>query len=268
MHSTRDEVDHTMRTDSIEGPERMEGTERRKILVVGNEGGFTEDIITYAIHLAQRMGHDLLALSVGRSIESAAQASQAAKTAESFRSRAEACGVRCEHLRRFGDPGAVVEDLSHEVKRIEFMVADSRIRLEDVSREIAVPIYTVAPNSSLEKGAGKMSKESGLEKKKPWVQTIGFGLGAVALYAAVFTNSDTVMRYFTKGGWYAALPIATVFLVSFIHGAFASNLWSLLGVEAMKKDALRATEVKVAQKRKQARKRPRAYAYVNPFHKI
>ena len=68
-------------------------------------------------------------------------------------------------------------------------------------------------------------------------RTIGLGLGSVALYAAVFTNSDTVMKYFTKGGIFAALPIVTVFAFSFVHGAFASNLWSLLGIEATKKVA-------------------------------
>jgi len=34
---------------------------------------------------------------------------------------------------------------------------------------------------------------------------------------------------------YALLPILTAFLFSFIHGAFASNLWSFLGIEAIKR---------------------------------
>ena len=99
-------------------------------------------------------------------------------------------------------------------------------------------------------------------------RTAGYGLLTAGLYAAVFTNSDTVMRYFTGGGWYAALPIATVFLFSFTHGFFAHHLWSLLGIEAITKDRVRQTERKVIEKRKTARKRPRMYAYVNPFHRI
>jgi hypothetical protein len=67
---------------------------------------------------------------------------------------------------------------------------------------------------------------------------------------------------------YAALPVATVFFFSFAHGAFASNLWSLLGIEAMKKNALHQVKREVIQKRKQVQKKPRTYAYVNPFHRI
>ena len=90
----------------------------------------------------------------------------------------------------------------------------------------------------------------------------------VALYAAVFLNGDAVAQYFARGGWYAALPIATVFVFSFAHGAFASNLWSMLGIEAVKRDALRQVERKVVSKRKEARRKPRAYAYINPFHNM
>jgi hypothetical protein len=39
---------------------------------------------------------------------------------------------------------------------------------------------------------------------------------------------------FTKGGWYAAFPILAALCFSFIHGAFASNFLSVLGIEAKK----------------------------------
>jgi uncharacterized integral membrane protein len=265
---TPSEVNHSMHTDSIEGLSKIQKAEKRKILVVGNEGVFTEDLINYAINLALRIERDLLALSVQRSSNGAAESRRAAQSAELFRRKAKESGVGCELAARFGDMETALEDLHRGVNRIELIVADSRIKLEEVSREITIPIYTVTPNLSHEKGARVMSEELGSSKRKPWVQTAGFGLATVAMYAAVFANADTVMHYFTKGGWHAALPIGTVFLFSFVHGAFASNLWSLLGIEAMKKDALRETEKAVAQKRKQARKRPRAYAYVNPFHRI
>lgn len=111
-------------------------------------------------------------------------------------------------------------------------------------------------------------RESSNSKAKVIGKTAGFGLLSAACYAAVFTNSAAVMQTFTKGGWYAALPIATVVAISLVHGAFAHNLWSLLGIEALKRDQVRKTEHKVIQKRKTQRKRPRAYAYVNPFHRV
>ncbi len=103
-----------------------------------------------------------------------------------------------------------------------------------------------------------MSKDSRGRKKKPLAQTIIFGALTAALYAAIFWKSDTVMHYFTRGGVYAALPIATVFLFSFVHGAFSSHLWTLLGIEAAKKGA-----PKVAEKRPAPAKRPRLRATVN-----
>ena len=55
-------------------------------------------------------------------------------------------------------------------------------------------------------------------------KTIGYGLATAALYAAVFMNSDTIMNLFTKGGWYAALPVSTVFLFSYVHGTFSPTM--------------------------------------------
>jgi hypothetical protein len=71
-------------------------------------------------------------------------------------------------------------------------------------------------------------------QNKPVAKTILLGLASVGLYAAVFTNSGEMMTYCTKGGAWTALPIATVFAVSFVHGGFASNLWTCLGITARK----------------------------------
>lgn len=72
-------------------------------------------------------------------------------------------------------------------------------------------------------------------KKKPMAKTVLYGIGTAILYAAVFSHSDYVSQLFSVGGMYAALPIGTVFVFSFAHGAFASNLWSVLGIEAVTK---------------------------------
>ncbi|MCM0754445.1 hypothetical protein M7784_04200 [Desulfovibrio aminophilus] len=70
------------------------------------------------------------------------------------------------------------------------------------------------------------------EGKKPVVKTIIYGVLSVALYAAAFSQANTLTALFSRGSFWAAGPIATVFLFSYIHGAFASNLWSCLGVVA------------------------------------
>ena len=104
-----------------------------------------------------------------------------------------------------------------------------------------------------------MAKEAEKTSRSKLIgRTIGLGIASVALYAAVFTNTGTVMKYFTKGGAYAALPIITVFVFSFVHGAFTSNLWSALGIEATKK-----TQPRVAARRPAPKKRPRPRVQLN-----
>jgi len=72
------------------------------------------------------------------------------------------------------------------------------------------------------------------KKKKPYMQTIIFGVISLASYIILFSNEGLVTDTYTKGGYYAAFPIVTAFWFSFIHGAFGSNLLSVLGLEAKK----------------------------------
>lgn len=104
-----------------------------------------------------------------------------------------------------------------------------------------------------------MAATHGLTKKKPLAKTIVYGVITAALYAAAFTHSDAILQLFTKGGYYAALPIATVFVFSFAHGAFASNLWSMLGIEAIMKQPAKRPEVRPVPRPAQ-RPRPRVRA--------
>jgi len=73
------------------------------------------------------------------------------------------------------------------------------------------------------------------KKKKPYLMTVVVGAVSLSMYVALFTHQEWVTETFTKGGYYAAYPIVAAFLFSFIHGAFASNLLSSLGLEAKKK---------------------------------
>ncbi|OGQ97530.1 MAG: hypothetical protein A2521_10055 [Deltaproteobacteria bacterium RIFOXYD12_FULL_57_12] len=73
-----------------------------------------------------------------------------------------------------------------------------------------------------------------LRKKKPYLPAIGFGLVSISLYVILFSNEQLVTNTFTMGGWYTVLPVGGAFLFSFIHGAFASNLLNVLGLEAKK----------------------------------
>ena len=75
-----------------------------------------------------------------------------------------------------------------------------------------------------------MAKE--MTRKQALVKMAGFGAVSAALYGAIFYHANAITEMFSRGGMYAAGPIATVFLISYVHGGFASNLWSALGIEA------------------------------------
>jgi hypothetical protein len=238
----------------------------RKILVVGEKGFFAEDIINYSVHLAERLGYDLAALSVDTQYEGRAFEKRSAESAGRLCESAARHGIHCSPAARSGDIEFAVEDTIHEIKRVEIVVMESGTNSESI-RNISVPVVNVLSGS---KSKGGSSMTAGSESSKAVVigKTAIYGVLSAAFCSAVFMESDAITQLFARGGWYATLPIATVLAFSFVHGAFAHNLWSALGVEAYKRDQVRRTEHKVVEKRKLQRKRPRAYAFVNPFHRI
>ena len=72
------------------------------------------------------------------------------------------------------------------------------------------------------------------KKKKPIGGMLIFGCISISAYIYLMTHQAWVTDTFTTGGWYAAFPIGAAFFFSFIHGAFASNLLSVFGIEAKK----------------------------------
>jgi hypothetical protein len=242
---------------------------KRKILVVGKNYAFTNGVIDYAANLSQRLGYDIIAMNVNPVLAQSGKFfspynqhlrgkfTDRAQTAW-FPVEAELAGqgIRCEHVVKFEDLAGAIKDLNHEVKRIDFVITDAGIKDEEITGEIPLPVFSISGYQGEQIMANEHHETA--SKSKLLGKTIGLGLGVAALYAAVFTHTDSIMKYFTKGGIYAALPIGTVFVFSFVHGAFASNLWSLLGIEATKK-----TQPRVAPTRPAQRKRPRPQIQLN-----
>ena len=71
-------------------------------------------------------------------------------------------------------------------------------------------------------------------RRKPYLSTVVFGTISLSAYVLLFTNEKLVTDIFTMGGWRWVYPVGAAFFFSFIHGAFASNLLSALGLEAKK----------------------------------
>jgi uncharacterized integral membrane protein len=74
-----------------------------------------------------------------------------------------------------------------------------------------------------------------IKRKKPIGKMIVAGFFSIVLFTALFTHQDLVSSAFTRGGWYAFLPIGTALLFSFVHGSFTGHFWTVMGIEAAKK---------------------------------
>jgi len=61
-----------------------------------------------------------------------------------------------------------------------------------------------------------------------------FGAASVGMYLMLLSNDALITNTFTLGGWHAVFPVGAAFAFSFIHGAFASNFLSVLGLEPKK----------------------------------
>lgn len=66
---------------------------------------------------------------------------------------------------------------------------------------------------------------------KPHTRLVLLGLASASLYALLYVFRNEIMTATTRtDGWYPALPVATAFLFSLVHGAFAGCFWEVLGV--------------------------------------
>jgi hypothetical protein len=107
-----------------------------------------------------------------------------------------------------------------------------------------------------------MAQEYGNLKKKPLGKMLVYGALSAALYAALLSNQAAITALFTRGAWYAALPIATAFAISFVHGGFTNYFWSVMGIEATKKSLRIRPEEKRSYDRERPQPQPRLRARV------
>ncbi len=225
------------------GPTRRDG-ENKKILVMSREPRFSEGVVDYAVNLADRLEYDLIALNVGPDAAPAGIfhypleryrrwqfRQQARATAAALAARARRHGVGFEHVVQFGEVRQVLDRLNNTKRRIEFVINASALTEADLTGGVTLPVFTVTGDQ----GEMTMARETGEKKVKQAAKTAVFGVATAALYAAVFFDSSRITGIFAQGGWYAALPIATAFLFSFVHGTFSHHVWELLGIHAPKK---------------------------------
>ena len=74
------------------------------------------------------------------------------------------------------------------------------------------------------------------QMKKPYAGLLISGILSGALYLALYLYEREIMESFSRSdGFYPALPVVTALVFSFVHGAFASCFWDIVGVTARPK---------------------------------
>ncbi len=229
--------------------------DRPCILAVTRNGHMSEHVMDYAINVAHRLQYDILAVHVDtlpffgdRGQRQKLFAAGMQESGRVFTRKAQRQGVKVEHIAELGKISGVIDRLCHAKKRIEFVIIDKGIRMAEVAKGSPVPVFPVITTSSSQRNISYTTPRKGVftmasnSTKRHVTNCFIFGALTVGLYASVFTHLPLVMKYFTKGGVYAVLPVLTVLAVSYLHGNFTSSFWSALGIEASKKTAVKHTD--------------------------
>ena len=245
-----------LQTPSPAEPQR----DRPWILALTRNGHMSEPVMSYVVQLAHRLGCGILAVHVdtlplvNEEKRSRLFAAAVGESVALLRERAGRLGLAVEHLQTAGRVGDLVGRLCRARRRIEFVIIDQGVRLEEVLRQSPVPVFPVVSsqknlfartffNKNKHKGAFAMAT---ITSRRHVRNCLVFGALTGGLYASVFAYQDLVMTWFSKGGVYALLPVATVFAVSYFHGNFTSAFWSALGIEASRKGVGRQTSTQPA----------------------
>ena len=72
--------------------------------------------------------------------------------------------------------------------------------------------------------------------KKPYFGLVLSGILSAVLYLLLYLYEKEIMESFTRSdGLYPALPVVVALVFSFVHGAFTSFFWDVVGISARPK---------------------------------
>ena len=119
---------------------------KRKILVVGKDYAFSNGVVDYAANLSQRLGYDIIAMSVNPALGASGKffSPYNQHLRGKFTQRAQEAwapvaaalanhGIKSEHVVKFEGLSGAIKDLNHEIKRIDFVITDSGIKDQEIT---------------------------------------------------------------------------------------------------------------------------------------
>ena len=67
-----------------------------------------------------------------------------------------------------------------------------------------------------------------------FLRVLALGTMVAVLYWLLFANETRIIDLSRQGSWSSLILIAIALIFSFVHGAFTSQFWDLLGLRAKK----------------------------------
>jgi hypothetical protein len=134
------EAGHPEYAQQLFQPDVVEQPEERtaKLLVVGREGTFSNEVVDYSLDMAQRLHYEILALNTAAlSGETFRLFSNSRKrlsqdfrelsenNVRPFQEKAEKLGVSFAHMVKFSARDQAIQEVNKEFSNIEFVVSDS-----------------------------------------------------------------------------------------------------------------------------------------------
>lgn len=123
--------------------------ERQVLLVVGHKGAFSQEIIAYAIDMANRMDYEILALStsdlscdsIGLFPESKKKLCDefdalAEENSKTFASWAKNSGIKFNHTIQYSDVDTAIDNINRKINKITFVV-------DEQLQESPILVYSV-----------------------------------------------------------------------------------------------------------------------------
>ncbi len=221
---------------------------RSCILLVTRGSRLSEPVMDYAVNVADRMKCKILVTYVNTlplfgngDVYHKQFATAIGQNAAEFKEKAVVRGVDFEYVQESGKISKIISRLCHIIKRIEFVLIDQGIKIEEAAFGSPVPVFNIVCTDSRtgeiieNRQANKKIQEEKrivLKKRKGyWMKTLVYGIITGVFYATVFNNLETVTHYFTLGGRYALLTTAAVSVFAYVHISFLRNFWLALGVK-------------------------------------
>jgi hypothetical protein len=133
---------------------REEEKEKKKILVIGSEEGYSDELIQYALGMADRMNYEIVALNVipvGKRLFNfladnvrAELQSRAQSAAQGFAALAAEKKIPFTHLVRFGDTDKTVKEVHKEKRRVSFILTEPEAVPESQTYRPSIPVFCLA----------------------------------------------------------------------------------------------------------------------------